>query len=68
MQVHDDTTELEAFNIAMRLEWRSHRFFRDFAEQLSDSSSRKVFMEIVREEQSHIKMLLKEYKAVSEGR
>jgi Fur family ferric uptake transcriptional regulator len=68
MQVHDDTTEIEALNIAMRLERRSHRFFKDFAEQLSDSSSRKVFMEIAREEQLHIKMLLKEYKAVSEGR
>jgi len=68
MQVRDDTTELEALNIAMRLERRSHRFFRNFAEQLSDSSSRKVFMEIAKEEQLHFKTLLKEYKAVSEGR
>jgi Fur family transcriptional regulator, ferric uptake regulator len=68
LEVRDDTTELEALNIAMQLERRSHRFFKNFAEQLSDSSSRKVFMEIAKEEQVHFKTLLKEYKAVSEGR
>jgi len=67
-QVNDRTTELEALNIAMQLERRSHRFFKDFAGQLRDSRGRKVFMEFAKEEQLHFEMLLKEYQTVIEGR
>ena len=68
LQVSDRTTELEALNIAMQLERRSHRFFKDFAGQLHDSRGRKVFMEFAREEQLHFEALLKEYQTVIEGR
>ena len=66
-QVNDRTTELEALNIAMELERRSHRYFKDFAGQLRDSRSRKIFMEFAKEEQLHFEALWKEYQSVSEG-
>jgi rubrerythrin len=66
-QVNDRTTELEALNIAMELERRSHRYFKDFAGQLRDSRSRKIFMEFAKEEQLHFEALLKEYQSVTEG-
>jgi rubrerythrin len=59
---------LEALNIAMELERRSHRYFKDFAGQLRDTRSRKIFMEFAKEEQLHFEALLKEYEAVIEGR
>ena len=67
LQVNDQTTELEALNIAMQLERRSHRFFKSFAGQLQDSRGKRVFMEFAKEEQLHFETLLKEYKSVSEG-
>jgi rubrerythrin len=66
-QVNDRTTELEALNIAMELERRSHRYFKDFAGQLRDSRSKKIFMEFAKEEQLHFEALLKEYQSVTEG-
>jgi Fe2+ or Zn2+ uptake regulation protein/rubrerythrin len=66
-QVNDRTTELEALNIAMELERRSHRYFKDFAGQLHDSRSKKIFMEFAKEEQLHFEALLKEYQSVIEG-
>jgi Fur family ferric uptake transcriptional regulator len=66
-QVNDRTTELEALNIAMELERRSHRYFKDFAGQLRDTRSRKIFMEFAKEEQLHFEALLKEYQSVTEG-
>jgi Fur family ferric uptake transcriptional regulator len=68
MQVHERTTELEALNIAMELERRSHRYFKEFAGQLRDARSRELFMEFAKEEQLHFEALLKEYEAVIEGR
>ena len=67
LQVNDRTTELEALNIAMELERRSHRYFKDFAGQLRDSTSKKIFMEFAKEEQLHYEALLKEYQSVLEG-
>lgn len=66
-QVSDRTTEVEALNIAMELERRSHRYFKDFAGQLHDSRSKKLFMEFAKEEQLHFEALLKEYQSVTEG-
>jgi Fur family ferric uptake transcriptional regulator len=67
-QVNDRTTELEALNIAMELERRSHRYFKEFAGQLRDTRSRELFMDFAKEEQLHYEALLKEYEAVIEGR
>jgi rubrerythrin len=61
IEVKDETTDLEALNIAMNLERRSHQFFKDFASQISDTDGRKVFMEFAADEESHLKALLTEY-------
>jgi Fe2+ or Zn2+ uptake regulation protein/rubrerythrin len=64
IEVTDETTDLEALNIAMDLERRSHRFFTDFAEQIQDAGGRKVFMDFARDEESHLQTLIAEYKAL----
>ena len=64
-QVSEETTELEALNIAMDLERRSHQFFKDFASQLTDSSGRKAFLEFAKDEQSHLDALLNEYDTIT---
>jgi Fur family ferric uptake transcriptional regulator len=61
LQVKDETGELEALNIAMDLERRSHDFFKLFATQLSDSTGRKAFLDFAREEEGHLNELRAEY-------
>jgi Fur family transcriptional regulator, ferric uptake regulator len=61
LEVKDEMSDLDALNIAMNLERRSHQFFKDFADHISDSSGRKVFMDFAREEESHLKALVAEY-------
>jgi Fur family transcriptional regulator, ferric uptake regulator len=65
VEVSDSTTDLEALNIAMDLERRSHRFFADFAKQLTDASGRRIFMEFAKDEESHLQALLTEYNALT---
>jgi Fur family ferric uptake transcriptional regulator len=64
LQVKDETTEIEALDIAMNLERRSHEFFQTFAEQLTDPNGRKRFLEFAREEKGHLEELLAEYESV----
>jgi rubrerythrin len=64
-QVSDATTELEALDIAMDLERRSHQFFLRFAKQLTDPNGRKAFMDFAKEEESHLETLQKEYRVAS---
>jgi Fur family ferric uptake transcriptional regulator len=61
IEVKDETNEIDALNIAMNLERRSHQFFKDFASQISDSNGRKVFMDFAADEESHLKALVTEY-------
>jgi Fur family transcriptional regulator, ferric uptake regulator len=61
VEVKDSTTDLEALNIAMDLERRSHRFFKDFAKHISDAKGRKIFMEFAEDEESHLQALVTEY-------
>jgi Fur family transcriptional regulator, ferric uptake regulator len=61
IEVKDETNEIDALNIAMNLERRSHQFFKDFANQISDSNGRKVFMDFAADEESHLKALVTEY-------
>src|SRR5215467_778808 len=61
IEVKDETSDLDALNIAMNLERRSHQFFKDFASQISDSNGRKVFMDFAADEESHLKALVTEY-------
>jgi Fur family ferric uptake transcriptional regulator len=61
VEVSDSTTDLEALNIAVDLERRSHQFFTDFASQLPDASGRRIFMEFAKDEESHLEALLAEY-------
>ena len=65
-EVHEDTTHLEALNIAIDLERRSHLFFNNFARQLEDPRARKVFRKFAREEQSHLEGLTEEYERLQE--
>jgi Fur family ferric uptake transcriptional regulator len=61
IEVKDETSDLDALNIAMNLERRSHQFFTDFAKQISDANGRKVFMEFAKDEESHLRALVAEY-------
>jgi Fur family transcriptional regulator, ferric uptake regulator len=64
IEVKDETSDLDALNIAMNLERRSHQFFTDFAEQISDANGRKVFMEFAKDEESHLRALVAEYNSL----
>jgi len=61
----EETSELDALNIAMDLERRSHPFFKDFAEQISDASGRKIFMDFAKDEESHLRALRAEYQTLT---
>jgi rubrerythrin len=65
IEVKDGTSDLDALNIAMNLERRSHQFFTDFAEQISDSNGRKIFMAFAKDEESHLKALVAEYNSLT---
>src|SRR5262245_19725393 len=64
-QVNDATTDVEALNIAMELERRSHQFFKSFARQLRDPGGRKAFLTFAKEVESHLKTLLEEYRSMT---
>ena len=61
IEVKDGTSDIDALNIAMNLERRSHQFFTDFAKQISDASGRKIFMDFAKDEESHLQALVSEY-------
>lgn len=61
VEVSDETTDVEALNIAMDLERRSHQFFKDFARQISDANGRKIFLEFAKDEELHLQALVVEY-------
>ena len=48
----------------MNLERRSHQFFTDFANQISDENGRKIFMNFAKDEESHLQALLAEYNSL----
>ena len=63
LQVTDEMTELEALDLAMDLERRSHEFFQTFAKQLTDRNGRKAFLDFAKDEQAHLEELRAEYAA-----
>lgn len=63
LQVTDEMTELEALDLAMNLERRSHEFFEAFAKQLTDPSGRKAFLAFAKAEEAHLEELQAEYAA-----
>src|SRR5439155_4772513 len=65
VEVKEGTSDLDALNIAMDLERRSHQFFKDFAEQISDASGRKIFMDFAKDEESHLRALRAEYQTLT---
>jgi Fur family transcriptional regulator, ferric uptake regulator len=65
VEVKEETSDLDALNIAMDLERRSHQFFKDFAEQISDASGRKIFMDFAKDEESHLRALRAEYQTLA---
>jgi rubrerythrin len=68
IEVKDETSDLDALNIAMNLERRSHQFFTDFAEQISDANGRQIFMNFAKDEQSHLEALVSEYNSIEKNR
>jgi Fur family transcriptional regulator, ferric uptake regulator len=64
IEVKDETSELDALNIAMNLERRSHQFFTDFAKQISDASGRQIFIDFAKDEESHLQALVTEYNSL----
>jgi Fur family ferric uptake transcriptional regulator len=64
VEVKDETSDLDALNIAMDLERRSHQFFKDFAQQMGDAGGKKIFMEFAKDEESHLQALMAEYKSL----
>ena len=68
IEVKDETSELDALNIAMNLERRSHQFFTDFAKEISDAHGRKIFQDFARDEESHLQALLTEYNSIEKNR
>ena len=65
VEVKEGTSDLDALNIAMDLERRSHQFFKDFAEQMSDANGRKIFMDFAKDEESHLRALRAEYQTLA---
>ncbi|HLH32224.1 MAG TPA: transcriptional repressor [Terriglobia bacterium] len=64
IEVKDQTSDVDALNIAMNLERRSHQFFMDFANQISDANGRKIFVDFAKDEESHLQALLTEYNSL----
>src|SRR5262245_23650536 len=64
VEVKEETSDLDALNNAMDLERRSHQFFKDFAEQISDANGRRIFMEFAKDEESHLRALRAEYQTL----
>jgi rubrerythrin len=64
IEVSDKTTDVEALNIAMDLERRSHQFFTNFAKQLPEAGGKKIFLEFAKDEESHLEALVTEYNAL----
>jgi rubrerythrin len=64
VEVKEETSDLDALNIAMDLERRSHQFFKDFAQQISDVNGKKIFMEFAEDEESHLQALRAEYRTL----
>ena len=62
VDVRDWTTDLEALEIAIELERKSHQFFSNFAKQLDDPRGRKIFREFANEERLHLQNLRNEHK------
>ena len=62
LAVRDRTTHLEALEIAIDLERKSHRFFSEFAKQLDDPRGRKIFRDFADEERVHLENLRNEHK------
>ncbi len=61
VELKGETSERDALHIAMDLERKSHRFFKDFARQIDDVNGRKIFVEFAEDEASHLQTLIAEY-------
>jgi Fur family ferric uptake transcriptional regulator len=64
IDVDEKTGDLEALNIAMDLERRSHQFFTDFARKITDPAGKKVFTDFAEDEDTHLQSLVAEYNTI----
>ncbi len=60
-QVVDDR---EALMIGIRCERASHRFFKRYGGRFEDSEGKRIFLEFADEEREHLKLLIREYRAL----
>lgn len=48
-----NVSELEALELAMKMELEAHNFFREYAKKFNDTKGRDIFLRFAREEQEH---------------
>lgn len=53
-----------ALLIGIECERGSHRFFKRYGERFEDSEGKQIFLEFAREEQAHLDLLIREYRAL----
>ena len=53
--------------IGIRCERGSHRFFKRYGERFEDSEGKQIFLEFADEERDHLELLIREYRASSNG-
>jgi Fur family transcriptional regulator, ferric uptake regulator len=56
---------LRTLMAAVRCERGSHRFFKRYGERLTNPESRRMFLDVAREERSHLALLVREYRALA---
>jgi Fur family transcriptional regulator, ferric uptake regulator len=56
---------LQTLMAAVRCERGSHRFFKRYGERFDDPESRRIFLELAREERSHLELLVRECRALA---
>lgn len=59
--VDHETGDLQALTIAMRLEKRSHEFFKKYAEEFTESKGKNIFLTFAEEEKEHFERLQQQY-------
>jgi Fur family ferric uptake transcriptional regulator len=67
-QLAHGASEEQAMQIGIRCERTSHRFFKRYGEKFEDSEGKQVFLDVAREERSHLELLLREHRAMSRRR
>ena len=57
----------QALLIGIKCERGSHKFFKRYGERFEDSEGKQIFLEFADEERTHLDLLIREYRALSEA-